>query len=294
MSNHSMIVSKLVGGLGNQMFQYAAGRALSLRLGVPLYIDRRSFNNGYKLRNYELEHFQIVAQDAPVGVLPTVSGDGFLSRVVRRWLGSGINVFYREKSFAFDVGFEQLGANTYIEGYWQSERYFFDVNEQIRKDFKLIESPSGENQVWLDKINNTLSVSLHVRRGDYVSNPVANQVHGTCGLDYYVNAIAALSGQLQGDPEFFVFSDDPAWVREHLSFGPYRRHFIDHNGAQNGHEDLRLMTACKHNIIANSTFSWWGAWLNPHPRKIVIAPARWFRDETMNDADLIPEGWLRV
>lgn len=276
------------------MFQYAAGRALSLRHGVPLFIDRRSFSKSYKLRSYALGCFQVAVKDAPIEMLPMVSGHGFLSRALRRWFHKKNINAYQERSFTYDALFEQLSVNTYIEGYWQSERYFSDINGQIRDDFNFITLPSDENQIWLNKINNSLSVSLHVRRGDYVSNSAASQVHGTCGLDYYTNAFALLCNQLYEDPEFFVFSDDPAWVRENLSFGPYCHHFIEHNGALNCHEDLRLMASCNHHIIANSTFSWWGAWLNPRRDKIVIAPRQWFRDESMSDADLIPKGWLRV
>lgn len=276
------------------MFQYAAGRALALYLGVPIFIDRRSFEKDYKLRSYGLDCFRIPADDAPVELLPITARQGLIGRMLRRWMPRVGTHVYREKSFSYDDGFERISANTYIEGYWQSERYFLNASEQIRRDFVLSELPSSENQMWLNRINNALSVSVHVRRGDYITNPAANKTHGTCSLDYYSNAISELCQRLSGRPEFFIFSDAPEWVRENLSFGEYQHHFIAHNDALNCHEDLRLMASCKHHIIANSTFSWWGAWLNPSVEKMVIAPKQWFRDESLSTKDLIPAGWFRV
>lgn len=289
-----MIITKVVGGLGNQMFQYAAGRALALRYGVSLFIDHRTFKSNYTLRNYGLGSFQINAQDAPIELISMVPKHGRWSRMFHNFFQkNGIDV-YREKSFYYDKGFETLGSSTYIEGYWQSERYFKGVSQQIREDFRFIKLPSDLNSRWLDKIKSTVSVSLHVRRGDYISNPAANRTHGSCSLAYYAEAIKKICELVKEPLEFFVFSDDSAWVREHLKFGSNKHHFLEHNDALNCHEDLRLMASCKHHIIANSTFSWWGAWLNAQADKIVIVPAQWFRDKSMCDKDLIPDGWLRI
>lgn len=287
-----MIVVNLIGGLGNQMFQYAAGRALALRRGADLFIDRRGFLE-YKPHSYGLDPFRARVEDAPNDALPAGRGNGF-ERVLRGFgIGKRLPVV-REKGFGFQPSLLEQSAPAYLDGYWQSERYFNDYASVIRDDFTVIREPSPGNAEWLARIKGTLSVSLHVRRGDYVTNPEANKFHGTCGIDYYERAIRLLHGRLGADLEFFVFSDDPGWVRNHLRFGGFAHHFVTDNDAATNYEDLRLMAACRHHIIANSTFSWWGAWLNPLPGKLVVAPARWFRSGDLDDRDLVPQGWLRI
>jgi hypothetical protein len=287
-----MIVTKLVGGLGNQMFQYAVGRALALRRGAELRIDRRSFAE-YKLHAYGLDCFRAEVQDAPPEALPALGGEGFVRRSIRR-LGLGTRLrTYHEPDFAFHPEVLALPDDTYLEGYWQSERYFADVADAIRADFQVARPPSAENAQWLQMVASTPSVSLHVRRGDYVSNATSSLVHGACSIDYYGRAIAWYRERL-GEPVFFVFSDDPAWVREHLPFGASRHHFVANNDASTNYEDLRLMAACRHHIIANSTFSWWGAWLNPSPDKQVVAPLRWFRTDAIPEQDVVPAVWVRL
>lgn len=136
------------------------------------------------------------------------------------------------------------------------------------------------------------AVSLHVRRGDYVSNLTINQFHGTCSLEYYNQAIAQIAKKVE-TPHFFVFSDDPEWVKSNLKID-YSITIVDHNNADKNYEDIRLMSLCKHHIIANSSFSWWGAWLCRNPNKIVIAPLKWFNDKSINTTDLIPDGWIKI
>ena len=136
------------------------------------------------------------------------------------------------------------------------------------------------------------AVSLHVRRGDYAADPVVTSMHGLCPLDYYDRAVEYVLGRVS-DPAFFLFSDDPDWVREHLKLRGSVS-VVDHNGPDSGSEDLRLMSLCRHHIIANSTFSWWGAWLDPRPDKLVIAPKRWFADESLDTSDLLPAGWVKL
>ncbi|MFL9879114.1 alpha-1,2-fucosyltransferase [Herbaspirillum rhizosphaerae] len=286
-----MIVTRLIGGLGNQMFQYAAGRALAQRLGVDLYIDRRAFEN-YETHAFGLQHFAAKLLDAAPRDLPGMQRESRLNRWLRRFSGGAMRVV-TESAFTFDPAVLALPDGIYIDGYWQSEQYFADVIQTIRDDFRIATPPSPENQAWLKKIDSVLSVSLHVRRGDYVSNASASAVHGTCDLDYYRRSVSKLVEQAGKEIELFVFSDDPGWVAENLQL-PHPTHFVRHNNADTNYEDLRLMSACRHHIIANSTFSWWGAWLDSRSDSIVVAPRQWFRGDKPDARDLVPERWIRL
>jgi len=287
-----MITSRLIGGLGNQMFQYAAARALALRVSTDLMLDTRAFID-YKVHSYGLDWFSIQADVIDNVSFTTLRHDSFLKRVGRRFgVGLGKNV-YLEKGFSFDPAVLLLKDGACLEGYWQSERYFADFSDQIRADLTVITPPNDENLSWLERIRSGTSISIHVRRGDYVTNPSANTVHGLCDLDYYRRAAAYVAGKLEGEAKFYVFSDDPEWVRENLEL-PYEMHYVNHNDASRNYEDLRLMSNCSHHIIANSSFSWWGAWLNPSSSKIVVAPKKWFRDESVDTCDLIPSTWIRL
>ena len=284
-----VIVSRLLGGLGNQLFQYAAGRALSLRLNVPYKIDISDFEN-YKLRNYDLSNFNVQAGVATGNDRPAVA-QGFLARL---FISSSRRIRrYREKSFSFDAGFERLPDNTYLDGYWQSEKYFKAYEEQLRDDFGIIKEPLENNRRLIDSIRGVQAVSVHVRRGDYVTNNKTNAFHGTCTVEYYKNAVSYIRNRLDAEVVCYVFSDDIQWARENLQLGA-ETVFVDGNGDAFAYEDMRLMSACGHHVIANSTFSWWGAWLNPSPEKIVVAPAQWFSKQSVDTSDLIPERWVRL
>jgi hypothetical protein len=164
---------------------------------------------------------------------------------------------------------------------------------QIRQDFSFIDPPSEVNAEWLVRIRQENSVSVHVRRGDYVSLASANAFHGTLSLDYYAKSAQLLRERLSGDLSFFVFSDDPEWVKSNLVL-PGNTTYVDWNGEGAAHEDLRLMSNCRHNIIANSSFSWWGAWLGENADKLVVAPKQWFTNGNPVSEDLIPRSWIKV
>jgi hypothetical protein len=200
--------------------------------------------------------------------------------------------YVKERQYHFDPAILQITGDAYLAGNWNSEMYFADIADVIRTDFTFRQPPSGENLELFNSISEVEAVSIHVRRGDYVSNPKANQVHGTCDLDYYLAAAGQIK-QKVANPHFFVFSDDPQWVRQHLHL-PAPCTFVNHNGPLNGHEDMRLMSHCRHHIIANSGFSWWAAWLDPRADKVVVAPRRWFRTEKYDTSTLIPGGWIRI
>lgn len=286
-----MIVSRLIGGLGNQMFQYAAGRALAERRGVPFRIDRRAFAE-YKDHAFGLDCFLAELKDAPVDQLPGAVNESRLNRILRPLMRAPVRV-YTERAFTYDPEVAHLPDGTYLDGYWQGEKYFQHCAAKIRADFTVRHAPTDENQRWLERIAGSNSVSLHVRRGDYVTNPSAAAVHGTCDLDYYRRAVEHVREASGADPAIFVFSDDPDWVAANLKLS-YDTHLVRNNDAARNYEDLRLMTACRHHVIANSSFSWWGAWLDPRPDAITIAPRRWFVAEKPDPRDLVPERWARL
>lgn len=194
-----------------------------------------------------------------------------------------------EQYFYFDPNLLKAPKNVYLEGYWQTEKYFKDIENIIRQEFTLKNNVSIENKKYADIIRNTEAVSIHIRRGDYISNSTTNQYHGVCSLDYYYNAIEKLT-QMISKPHFYIFSDDIEWNKRNLSISKHPVTFIEHLESSRSYEDLWLMSLCKHYIMANSSFSWWGTWLSRNFNKIIIYPQKWFNID-LNTNDLIPESW---
>jgi hypothetical protein len=284
-----MIRVTLTGGMGNQMFQYATGRRLADHLGTGLTLDISGYVNPkphLTPRHYELSAFAIRAE--------LDDRDHFSRRLLTRLQETmpiparGIRTQLREQSFSFDPRVLSAPDGTVLHGYWQSELYFSDIRARIVDDFQFIEPPDAVNQAMAARIHDVTAVSLHVRRGDYVTN----QRHGTKPLDYYSAALEIMSAKID-EPHFFVFSDDPSWCKQNLRI-EHPTTYIDHNNADTGYKDLGLMSQCRHHIIANSSFSWWGAWLNRYPDKIVVAPERWFADASIDTGDLYPPEWLKA
>ena len=292
-----MVITNLIGGLGNQMFQYAVGRALSLRHGVPLRLDISDFSwyglhQGFELRRI----FNCTEEIATKVDRRRVLGWQFFPGFRRLLLKPRMAVF-RSKGFVVEPylryweGIENIPSNCYITGYWQSERYFSEFSHQIRRDFSFYTPLSSENDELVNKINHLTAVSLHVRRGDFVNNPTTTAAHGLCSPSYYQMAIQYIAYRVS-QPYFFIFSDDIAWVKENLEIG-FPCQYVDHNQGAESYNDMRLMSLCQHHIIANSSFSWWGAWLNPSEEKIVVAPKRWFAKQ-IDTRDLLPPGWVSL
>ena len=288
-----MIITKLIGGLGNQMFQYAAGRQLAYKLGVELKLDILDFDH-YKLRKYELDVFNIQENFATAEEIAdlTILKRNIIERFISRLLHKPYRPLptYIKESFNSEI--MNMYDGVYLDGYWQSEKYFADIIEIIREEFIITTTQEGLNRKLADQIKSCNSVSLHIRRGDYVSNPETNKAHGICDIDYYLHCIEHLTKTVE-HPHFFAFSDDIEWVRQNLKI-PYPITFIENNGQDKSYEDLRLMSQCKHHIIANSSFSWWGAWLNPNEDKIVFAPRKWFANKDANIQDRIPNQWIII
>lgn len=290
-----MIIVRLIGGLGNQMFQYALGRRLADGLRVPLKLDVTPFRS-YVLHRYALWALNIreqLATDreiscARVGRFPTVRRR--LRRVLPRAATESPRVVL-EKAFRFDASVLDAADGSYLEGYWQSDKYFSPVEERLRVEFSVRSPLGGRDLAIAEKMQEGNSVSVHVRRADYVSDPT--RVLGTCDEGYYAQAFEYLGERIE-QPKFFVFSDEPDWARTHLRI-PLSKTFVCHNDARRNFEDLRLMSLCRHHVIANSTFSWWGAWLGANPSKIVVMPKRWFPDRDPDETtDIRPASWIAL
>ena len=275
-----MIISQLIGGLGNQMFQYAAGRALTLLRDEQLKVDVSGFNNYSLHQGFELfEVFNITTEIASKKDMQSVlhlKSYGPIKKILLRPIAKSFRgaQFIVEPHFHYWHGINFVPSDCYLAGYWQSEKYFMNALLDIRSDFTFKNLPLGLNSEFAEQISELNSVSLHVRRGDYANNPKTLLTHGLCSLDYYQSAIKYILEKVK-EPTFFIFSDDIEWVKKHIEINS-ACHYISHNYGSKSYNDMRLMSLCKHNIIANSTFSWWGAWLNANDDKIVVAPKLWF------------------
>jgi hypothetical protein len=292
-----MIVVELCGGLGNQLFQYAAGRSVADRLEVDLGLDVRPLRPPAD-RRFGLAPFSIRARIVPDGDLRGVHGGslrfGWRARA-RGFMDAGAAWFCRpamrglrpvvHQEPTFSDVLSRVTDGSWLEGFWQSERYFESNADRIRADLTLraVGPATAGAEAEIESLE--YPVAVHVRRGDYASVPTTRAYHGLCGLDYYEAAIARV---LHRHPEatFLLFSDDPAWVAAHLVAS--RRRIMASDGA--AHEDLYLMSRCRAHIIANSSFSWWGAWLARS--ELVIAPRRWFQGADGNA--VVPERWVRL
>lgn len=291
-----MIIVQLMGGLGNQMFQYALGRHLAMRHNVPLKLDLQGFKD-YKIRNYDLNHFNIqeniaTSRDLSRVFFPFDGRFHTLGKILKVKLTGVQQIQYiKQRTLDFQPEILSLDDNIYLDGSWQSEKYFSDITDVIKKEFTVKSNPDSLNNSYLNEITGCESVSVHIRRGDYISNPKTNQFHGTLDLEYYQDALKLVLEKMD-DPHFFVFSDDPDWAEHHIILSAPVT-YIRHNTEKN-FEDMRLMSSCKHHIIANSSFSWWGAWLASNKNKVVIGPKKWFREMNYCDEDRMPDNWIRI
>jgi hypothetical protein len=293
-----MIIVRLAGGMANQMFPYAIGRHLAHKLGTELKLDISGFHvyknrKDIAFRRYALDVFNIVASFATPEEIKslTVREKNLFERLFKKKAGYP-NSYVKEQQRHFDPSILDLKGDLYLEGNWNSPKYFDDIDHIIRNDFTFRQPPLEINLELIDRILSLNAVSIHVRRGDYVWNTKVNSYHGLCGLEYYQRAAKHIADHVES-PHFFIFSDDTAWVHQNMHLdGPTT--IVDQNSPMQGHEDMRLMSLCHHNIIANSGFSWWAAWLNQHPGKIVVAPIRWVVTPKHNTGSLVPQDWIRL
>lgn len=286
-----MIIVNLKGGIGNQMFQYALGRKLALKNNDMFKLETdglaRANDVGDIYRPFSLDAFQIEKNIAtPEEVRALKYPYGIISKGLR-WFN--FKILKRTHTMFEPAALNQTG-DIFLDGYWQSPLYFENIRDTLLAEFQLNTPRSAAVEKYKAEIDKRNSVSIHVRRGDYVKNPQVQKEFGICTANYYSAAVAHITEHV-ADPTFFVFSDDMAWVKEHLPL-PTSAVFVRDPDLRDV-EELALMSMCGHNIIANSTFSWWGAWLNANPNKVVVAPTPWF-DNDKYDPSLLPDSWIQL
>ncbi|QIP11503.1 alpha-1,2-fucosyltransferase [Spirosoma aureum] len=290
-----MVIARISGGLGNQLFQYALGRSLALRNNTSLYFDLSYYKFEYETdtpRKFKLYPFSIdytLLDTSPYLYLSKAT------KLLPNRTFRPIFEFLLEEQFHVEPRvFDAKARFIILDGCWQSESYFGDCTEMIRKELTFNRQTGETFAAYKTEIEQTdVPISVHIRRGDYVTHPEFSQSFGFLGLDYYQKAIPQLTNRFP-NAKLFIFSDDPDWVKQNLALAmPHE--FVANAGPDADLDDLQLMGLCHHHIIANSSFSWWGAWLNPRKDKVVIAPGQWFKNKpTWNTKDLIPANWLRI
>jgi Glycosyl transferase family 11 len=297
-----MVCVKLIGGLGNQMFQYAVARCLAVQKRTRLKLDVSgldgvSSDSNAPKRSYALSCFSIqgaiATRDDMNHFFPEMRLARYWTKLRRRLFPYQWQGYLKERrEFAFDPHVLRAIGSTYLDGYWQNENYFREVTTELRQDFQLARPLAAPSQELLEVISRTNAVSVHVRRGDYVSNARTHAHHGVCPREYYHRA-AKLALDSLGVAHFFVFSDDSSWPRENLNW-EHPTTYLNGTVSREPYEDMILMSRCRHNIIANSTFSWWAAWLNDNPHKLVIAPRKWLGARPDAAELVLPEAWQRI
>lgn len=284
-----MIIVRLTGRLGNQMFQYALARSLQSQ-GKEVYIDSC-------MLKYDGNQYELGIYTGCSSINETVMKDrdrlgdcrkDYISKIKRKLFGY-------KKTHIVENGYQYHPElftmdEIYLEGYWQSEKYFKNIGQLIREDFTFPDLKEERNLALAEQMGQVQSVSLHIRRGDYLEKKYAPMHGNICNKQYYENAIAYMEEHVQ-HPVFYIFTDDVEWAKEQ-----YRNRedfvIVDENSGNQSFRDMQLMSSCKHHIIANSSFSWWGAWLDMNPDKIVVAPPKWFN--LAETPDIWCKDWIKI
>lgn len=282
---------RIMGGLGNQMFQYAFAKRLET-LGYEIKMDLTAFENPKSIRRYQLDNYNIDLQKVKKKSKRFLNLISIL-KVALKKLGLDLSGVIKEQSLLFNEDIFNLKDGQFVEGYFQSEKYFSSIRNVLLETFIIKHDTSKYSKLIEKKISKSKATcSIHVRRGDFI-NAKNKNIHGNCTLDYYFSAISYIEKRID-DVSYFIFSDDIDWVKSNLKLE--KTIYIDNFKDRIPHEDIYLMSLCDHNIIANSSFSWWGAWLNKNINKIVIAPKKWFVDENLQNTstDIFCESWIRI
>ena len=280
-----MVIVRFQGGIGNQLFQYAFYKKLE-HIGKDVYADLNTFGYRTEKREYQLPLLGLEVREAPYNIIRKMFpiGEDIWSKVLRNTVFKKHCIKDRD-SQVFDEKFYEYD-NIYLSGYWQTEKYFGDIKDNILNNINFASIDNSDNVSVLKKIRRTNSISIHIRFGDYIENPMYKDI---CTRDYYISAINEMKKKCT-DSRLFVFSDDGEKAREFL--GNLQYDLVDFNTGDSSYYDMYLMSQCKHNIIANSSYSWWGAYLNKNPYKIVIAPSLWINNCRCDDVWL--SSWLKV
>jgi hypothetical protein len=294
-----MVIIKLQGGLGNQMFQYATAKSLALHFKTELFIDTSFLDrntisfDGFTPRSYELYIFNLGDTIIePQSLQKIIDPSIFFKLLTKFNLRKRLNFFY-EKSFEFDPLIFKSTPPVLLSGFFQSEKYFKAIQDKLHSIFSFPTLTDTNCTSYLEEVRENLSVAVHVRRGDFLTSDKTNSFHGLCDLSYYEFAMQEMKRKI-GHCKFFFFSDDHDWVIKNLIVD--QSTILVNTKNLPAWYDMYLMTQCKHNIIANSSYSWWGAWLNRSSNKVVIAPKKWFANSEMNAKtnDLLPEEWIKL
>lgn len=287
-----MVISYISGGLGNQMFQYAAGLSLACLRKTSLFVDVRFYSESSVHQGYELDRVfdcgPLAVNDEDLVRMLGVRRHSFCQRILKLKMAKAFRgkYFVVEPETGFWPDFFTLSDNSYLYGHWQSERYFRVIQDVVRNHFKFKNIDCVNLNYYKKLMLSENSVSVHIRRGDYLNS----NFHGLCSVDYYKRAIDVV-GSLVPNPVLYFFSDDIGWVKDNFIHN-FNVRYIDFNKGSCSWKDMYLMTLCKHHIIANSSFSWWGAWLGSDINKVVIAPKRWFLKANVNAQYICPSSWL--
>ena len=276
---------KLTGGLGNQMFQFAIGFAIAKKNDVRLSLDLNYINQRQLFNGFELEKvFNIYSKVSFLNKALSFQSINF-----KEILNKIDVTFYnfKEPHFHYTSKILDIPKHSFLDGYWQSELYFKDYSKEIKKIFSFSDILDEQNQLISNDIDQSNSISIHIRRGDFLLK--RNDNHYMNLKEYYLKAINE-SSKFFKNPKYFIFTDDPSWVTDNFVLD-HSYFIVAVNQGAKSFYDMHLMSLCKSNIIANSSFSWWGAWLNDNKDKIIYAPKDWFKDKSISTDDLIPNSW---
>ncbi len=291
-----MIIAQITGGLGNQMFQYAAAKALSIHLNSPLKLDLQSYKREILpelevFRSFELTSFQnFEYKEASIEEINAFTTSNFFSRKIKHFLPFHMRKVFSEKNNTFDNNFFKAGKSAYLKGHRQTEKYFKGYQNEIKNSYQLKNDLITDVKELGKLISSQSSVSVHIRRGDYLRLPIILDWHGVLGFDYYTKALETIQSKFP-NINIYYFSDDVEWVEKEL-LPIFPGTILSGTIASTHYHDFYLMQCCRNNVVANSSFSWWSAWLNQHPDKMIIAPRKWFGNPRLSTKDLYPKDWI--
>lgn len=290
-----MMIIRLSGGLGNQLFQWAFGQGLGASLNAEIKYDPTDLSTD-QLRNFELHQIIDSIEIASDEEIKTNRRESNQFELFRRKINTIFSPYFRrniicEQTYLFDENLlKKANRNAYFEGYWQNEKYFNFIRGKILEQITFPQSNNPAFQELKTKFSNENITSIHVRRGDYAKNPRLLNIHGLCSAEYYQKAISLIKSK-SPETTFFVFSDDIEWCKKNLS-DSVNLNFVDSTSSM--FEDFELLSLSTHNITANSSFSWWGAWLNENPDKLIVSPKDWFQNTQIDFSELVPQNWIKI